>query len=573
MLLRTSSSGEEMELFVFLEEELGMEAPSLGAPLHEEMTAQQRGRLYEWLLRSFDVVAPSNTRETTFFDVVELMQKRPRRPDPVPVVAPVPPVVPAAPVAGAATVAAAPRAASPKLAGPWAAVRVLSYNVNYAFCRRGAIAGPEQTVAAAMRAARADVMLLQETHAAWRAHLSSCGFDALFPHRWAHDDDEASGGLAVYSRFPLLFSQLLETPLLEQGSWFPAALHVLLLPGGPVAVANVHLRPALEDDGSATMFTMGTTSSIRKREMARLLEIAPDGMPLVVAGDFNENDEHSACELLRGLGMHDALALTAAHTHWWVLRGAGVRIVLVVVVVFLLTLVLVCVSEEAAGSSFCDAGAGVAVVRGAAGLRGQRQRPSAGAGGAAAAARRLRSVGSVGRHAGQDGAGPHAGRGRASRPPRPHRDPGGAASVKERLVMQSLNSICNCVSSQVEVLLGLVEQRVEVGVVVHKDKGGHVPLVAQRGGHLNHRRAVAAGRNHARVAVALLNVQLSRRKHYAHTNTSLFVAHLVANGGTHPHLLHKRHNGEHEEGPLQQTRNGRAHARRLLAQHVAKEDR
>ena len=60
MLLRTSSSGEELELFVFLEEELGLRDLSLGAPIHEEMTAEQRGRLYEWLFANFQVEVERN---------------------------------------------------------------------------------------------------------------------------------------------------------------------------------------------------------------------------------------------------------------------------------------------------------------------------------------------------------------------------------------------------------------------------------------------------------------------------------------------------------------------------------
>lgn len=204
------------------------------------------------------------------------------------------------------------------------AVRLLSYNVNYAFCRNGRVGTPEQAVVAAIRAAKADVVLLQETHASWRTHLGSCGFDALYPHRWWHDDNEASGGLALYSKLPIVWSQLLETPMIEQGSWFPAAMHIVLTGQGPVALGNVHLRPALEDGGGATLLTMGATSGIRQREVSRVLEVAPDGMPVVIAGDFNEEDRYSACEMLRSIGMKDALAMTPKHTHWWVLPHGNI---------------------------------------------------------------------------------------------------------------------------------------------------------------------------------------------------------------------------------------------------------
>ena len=39
--------------------------------------------------------------------------------------------------------------------------------------------------------------------------------------------------------------------------------------------------------------------------------------PLVICGDYNENDEYSAVAYLKSLQMNDCLMLTGQHTHWW----------------------------------------------------------------------------------------------------------------------------------------------------------------------------------------------------------------------------------------------------------------
>ena len=200
----------------------------------------------------------------------------------------------------------------------------MSYNVNFALCRGGLAGEPERLVARALLSSGADLVLLQEVHSGWASFLSPLLSPSLPHSRWLHDE-VASGGLAVLSAFPVARSWTVEPRRGgAEGAWFPAAVHVVAAPGrGPVAVANVHLRPALEEDGTATMMTMAKTSPVRVAEVGVVLQHMPQGMPWVLAGDFNENDEYSACRMLREMGLQDALQLTKKHTHWWVLRQMG----------------------------------------------------------------------------------------------------------------------------------------------------------------------------------------------------------------------------------------------------------
>ena len=91
-------------------------------------------------------------------------------------------------------------------------------------------------------------------------------------------------------------------------------------------VANVHLRPPINRDGSANPLTMRRTSPIRASEVGILLEQLeqarhellqedPEQQQLcacLIAGDYNETDQHQACQAVRQAGLADA-ALGARH--------------------------------------------------------------------------------------------------------------------------------------------------------------------------------------------------------------------------------------------------------------------
>merc|ERR1719464_1552435 len=63
---------------------------------------------------------------------------------------------------------------------------VLTYNVNMAFAIKGKMSDNAERVVAAIRASRADVVLLQETHQGWEQLLSTEVPE--LPHRAFHFD-------------------------------------------------------------------------------------------------------------------------------------------------------------------------------------------------------------------------------------------------------------------------------------------------------------------------------------------------------------------------------------------------
>jgi endonuclease/exonuclease/phosphatase (EEP) superfamily protein YafD len=184
------------------------------------------------------------------------------------------------------------------------ALRLLTYNVNYG------IAGDDETIAA-IREADADLILLQETNAAWeqalRASLSSQWPRMIFKHRGG------AGGLAVLSRLPILDVEFF-APVGE--GWFPAARVVVDTPFGRVQALSVHLRPPVSDGGS---FVSGafTTPAVRFDEIQVFYGRLAPGYPTLIAGDFNEEEDGNAVKFLAAKGMVSALARYAPGQPTW----------------------------------------------------------------------------------------------------------------------------------------------------------------------------------------------------------------------------------------------------------------
>ena len=272
-MLRTSSGSAEAELFVFLSEEIDLEDCTLGTDLGSELSASQWTRLAAWARGRFDVAL--SVHAGTALDIVEaiearLLQSNNDKDDETELESAV--VLPLVDANQSST------------------VRLLTYNVNFALCR-GEAGVAERKVAEAIREGAADVVLLEESHSGWRLYLEREGAVARYGHRWHLDDERASGGLAVYSRFPLLQSTVVDLRRKVRGAWFPGAVHWVLVPesGAVVALVHVHLRPSLEDDGSASGLSAARTAPIRRREMLALLRAAAEGGgEVVVAGDMNE---------------------------------------------------------------------------------------------------------------------------------------------------------------------------------------------------------------------------------------------------------------------------------------------
>ena len=184
------------------------------------------------------------------------------------------------------------------------AIRVLTYNVNFG------LAGDSETLAA-IRGAGADLVLLQETNAAWERALRAA-LSADYPFS-SFKNRGGAGGMAILSRLPLLETEFL--PPVGDG-WFPAARVVVDGPFGRLQALSVHLRPPVSDGGS---FVSGhfTTPAVRSREMSSFFASLAAAYPTIVAGDFNEEEDGEAVKFLLAHGMLSALRRYAPEQPTW----------------------------------------------------------------------------------------------------------------------------------------------------------------------------------------------------------------------------------------------------------------
>ncbi|HLK92499.1 MAG TPA: endonuclease/exonuclease/phosphatase family protein [Polyangia bacterium] len=192
----------------------------------------------------------------------------------------------------------------PPVAATGPAFRLLTYNVNFG------IPGDAATVAA-IRDADADLVLLQETNAAWeqalRKALSPTFPAMLFKNR------AAAAGFAVLSRLPIVESELIPP---SGDGWFPALRIVVETPFGRVQALSVHLRPPVSESGSAFGLLL-PTEAVRVAEIRGFVaRLSPD-VPTLVAGDFNEEEDGDAVRVLRERGMRSALARHAPGQPTW----------------------------------------------------------------------------------------------------------------------------------------------------------------------------------------------------------------------------------------------------------------
>jgi endonuclease/exonuclease/phosphatase (EEP) superfamily protein YafD len=182
---------------------------------------------------------------------------------------------------------------------------VMTYNVNFG------LAGDEETLAAIGRQP-ADVVLLQETNEAWESAIRE-RYTALYSHmRFFPTDRLPAGGMAILSAHPI--RRVRRSP--SAVGWFFAASAIVDLPSGPVQVVNVHLKPQIDDRGS---FIGGryATPPERAREMrAHVRRLVDPSLPVIIAGDFNEN-ERGGLEELETRGFRSALVEHEPHATTW----------------------------------------------------------------------------------------------------------------------------------------------------------------------------------------------------------------------------------------------------------------
>ena len=191
---------------------------------------------------------------------------------------------------------------------------ILTYNVNFAL--RPGSANLEQVIFA-IASCGADVVCLQETTPAWEAELAR--LHQVYPHRLFHRSGGA-GGSGFLSRHPFVGESRAIPP--TEGGWFPTFVATIAVsPSLALQVANCHLRPPVNADGSAGMATARLTDQYRLGEARQLLERLTLGNPTVILGDFNESDGAPALAHLQEDGaFRDALGEFVPkerETHRW----------------------------------------------------------------------------------------------------------------------------------------------------------------------------------------------------------------------------------------------------------------
>lgn len=192
----------------------------------------------------------------------------------------------------------------PDMAPAELALRVVTYNINWG--------GPNpKQVARFLLEADADLICLQETHREWEAFLKS-HLSESYPYSSFHSSGGA-GGIAFMSKHRLSNVRLLEA----DAGWFPALIADAKTDLGLVQILNVHLRPPLDDDASVTVSAYSESSDIHHRELAFFLQSADLDAPLIIAGDFNENERRKAIKGLLNDGFTDALSLYDARSKTW----------------------------------------------------------------------------------------------------------------------------------------------------------------------------------------------------------------------------------------------------------------
>lgn len=185
---------------------------------------------------------------------------------------------------------------------------VVTWNVNYG------LAWSSEDLEEATRGA--DVVLLQETNAAWELRLSE-GLRDRFPHqRWL--DDAAAGGQAVLSRKPFTHEVL---PAAH--GWFPA----MRVEVDGVQNLNVHLHPPIAENGSLIAGYFGTGAT-RRRELSGFFASLDSRLPTLIVGDFNEGTSGDAISWSADRKFRSALpefTPNAKTWHWPVTKSLELR--------------------------------------------------------------------------------------------------------------------------------------------------------------------------------------------------------------------------------------------------------
>jgi len=181
---------------------------------------------------------------------------------------------------------------------------IVTYNINWGFVR------PDEVADYLLREA-ADIVCLQETHRHWEAFLK-----ARFSKEYAYMafyESAAPGGIGIMSRYELQDAKLID----PNEGWFPAVFVRAKTPIGFVQILNVHLRPPLSEQGTVSLGAYFSADEVHCKELEELVAHTTGDEPLIILGDFNEDEGGKAMRQLVRSGFTDALSLYDRYTNTW----------------------------------------------------------------------------------------------------------------------------------------------------------------------------------------------------------------------------------------------------------------
>lgn len=183
-------------------------------------------------------------------------------------------------------------------------VRILTFNINYA------MPAPDETLAA-IREAKADIVLLQEVNTAWERYLRP-RLRRTYRHVQFRITGRA-GGAAVLSTGGVKEIAWVR----PEAGWFPAWVLRVETAIGPVQILSVHLRPPANDRGRYTIASFLAAGAIHLKEIQELSRQLKLKLPTIIVGDFNENDGGAALTWLHRQGYVNALPEFDLKTPTW----------------------------------------------------------------------------------------------------------------------------------------------------------------------------------------------------------------------------------------------------------------
>jgi endonuclease/exonuclease/phosphatase (EEP) superfamily protein YafD len=191
---------------------------------------------------------------------------------------------------------------------------LLTYNINWG--------GPGgATTAEIIKTSGAEIVCLQETTPEWERFLRS-ELRTGYPFaEFRNSKGRMGGGLAFLSKVPA--REVAYIP--SNTGWFDGWIMQFETAIGPVQVLNVHLRPPISDKGSWVSGYF-TTSKDRLKELARFYSQRVNGMPLIVAGDFNDSARSEPIRWLESKGLINALPQFDRSTPTWHWRYHGITL-------------------------------------------------------------------------------------------------------------------------------------------------------------------------------------------------------------------------------------------------------